>query len=287
MMRKATAVWCGSGRAGRGDLSSDPGVLANTPCSFRIRFENEEGTRPEESIAAAHSGCLAMALAFRLQGVGSTSTELNTEAVVTIEQDKEGYLVSCSALTPHTSQSIQSIPGHLALADPLIQRFERWARGLLAEGFSLERAAHEVFAELARRHPRLQVQASYGDRFVDVAAEGFDCAVRVGHLPDSNLVARRVASMRAKLVASPDYIRRHGTPETPEELLLHEALLQGTDTWRLIDGPRLITVRPQGRFKADNAVALAAAAVAGLGIAKLPDCLTDAYPPDALIPVMT
>jgi OsmC subfamily peroxiredoxin len=154
MMRKARAVWCGSGRAGRGDLSSDPGVLANTPCSFRIRFENEEGTRPEESIAAAHSGCLAMALAFRLQGVGSTSTELNTEAVVTIEQDKEGYLVSCSALTPHTSQSIQSIPGHLALADPLIQRFERWARGLLAEGFSLERAAHELATSkrtLARR----------------------------------------------------------------------------------------------------------------------------------------
>ena len=144
-----------------------------------------------------------------------------------------------------------------------------------------------VFAELARRHPRLQVQASYGDRFVDVAAEGFDCAVRVGHLPDSNLVARRVASMRAKLVASPDYIRRHGTPETPDELLLHEALLQGADTWRLMDGPRVITVRPQGRFKADNAAALAAAVVAGLGIAKLPDCLTEAYPPDALIPVMT
>src|SRR5246127_4429125 len=50
-----------------------------------------------------------------------------------------------------------------------------------------------VFAELARKHPRLQVQASYADRFVDVVAEGFDCAVRVGHLPDSNLVARRVA----------------------------------------------------------------------------------------------
>jgi len=144
-----------------------------------------------------------------------------------------------------------------------------------------------VFAELARRHPRLEVQASYGDRFVDVQAEGFDCAVRVGHLPDSNLVARRVASMRAKLVASPDYIRRHGTPETPDELLIHEALLQGTETWRLVDGPRVITVRPQGRFKADSAVALAAAVVAGLGIAKLPDFLIEAYPPDALLPVVT
>ena len=143
-----------------------------------------------------------------------------------------------------------------------------------------------VFAELARKHPHLQVQAAYGDRFVDVVAEGFDCAVRVGHLPDSNLVARRVASMRAKLVASPDYIQRHGSPGTPDELLIHEALLQGTETWRLMDGPRVITVRPQGRFKADNADALAAAVVAGLGIAKLPDALTETYPPGVLIPVM-
>jgi DNA-binding transcriptional LysR family regulator len=92
--------------------------------------------------------------------------------------------------------------------------------------------------------------------------------------------------MRAKLVASPDYIRRHGSPGTPDELLIHEALLQGTETWRLMDGPRVITVRPQGRFKADNADALAAAVVAGLGIAKLPDALTETYPPGVLIPVM-
>jgi DNA-binding transcriptional LysR family regulator len=142
-----------------------------------------------------------------------------------------------------------------------------------------------VFAELARKHPRLRVEASYGDRFVDVVTEGFDCAVRVGHLPDSNLMARRVASMRARLVASPDYIRRYGSPETPDELLSHEALLQGTETWHLMDGPRVITVRPQGRFKADNAEALAAAAVAGLGIAKLPEALIETYPPNVLTPV--
>ena len=144
-----------------------------------------------------------------------------------------------------------------------------------------------VFAELARKHPRLQVQVSYGDRLVDVVAEDYDCAVRVGHLPDSNLVARRIASMQVRLVASPDYIRRHGSPETPDELVVHEALLQGAETWRLMDGPREITVRPKGRFKADSVVALAAAVVAGLGIAKLPHCLTEAYPPEALIPVMT
>ena len=63
---------------------------------------------------------------------------------------------------------------------------------------------------------------------------------------DTTLVARRVASMRAKLVASPDYIRRCGAPETPDELAMHETLLQGTETWRLIDGSRVIAVRPPG-----------------------------------------
>ncbi len=69
MIRKARAVWRGSGRAGNGDLSSDSGVLANTPYSFRTRFENE------------------------------TATELNTEAAVTLEQDKESFRISRSALT--------------------------------------------------------------------------------------------------------------------------------------------------------------------------------------------
>ena len=99
MIRKARAVWRGSGRAGNGGLSSDSGVLANTPYSFRTRFENEKGTNPEELIAAAHAGCFTMALAFRLQAAGYTPTELNTEAAVTLEQDKEGFHISRSALT--------------------------------------------------------------------------------------------------------------------------------------------------------------------------------------------
>jgi DNA-binding transcriptional LysR family regulator len=145
-----------------------------------------------------------------------------------------------------------------------------------------------VFAELARRHPRLQVHAYYSDRFVDIVGEGFDCAVRLGYLSDSNLIARRVARMCGKLVASPDYIREHGAPETPDELLAHQALMQGTESWRFMDGDKMISVHPQGRFKADNGTALAAAAVAGLGIAALPDFLVaDHVASGALVPVMT
>jgi DNA-binding transcriptional LysR family regulator len=144
-----------------------------------------------------------------------------------------------------------------------------------------------ALAELARRHPQLHIQTCYGDRFVDLIGEGYDCAIRVGYLQDSNLIARRIAPLYGKLVASPAYVEAHGSPETPQALSGHEALMQGTEAWRLMDGDEVVTVRPQGRFKADNGTALLAAAAAGLGIAYLPDWLTDAHVASgALVPVM-
>jgi osmotically inducible protein OsmC len=78
--------------------STDSGVLANTPYSFKTRFENEKGTNPEELIAAAHAGCFTMALAFGLQVAGFTPTELSTEAAVTLEPEGQ-FHISRSALT--------------------------------------------------------------------------------------------------------------------------------------------------------------------------------------------
>jgi osmotically inducible protein OsmC len=98
MIRKARAVWRGSGRAGSGNLSTDSGVLAEAPYSFGTRFENEEGTNPEELIAAAHAGCFTMTMAFGLQAAGYTPTELNTEAAVTLEPEGQGFRISRSAL---------------------------------------------------------------------------------------------------------------------------------------------------------------------------------------------
>ena len=99
MIRKAIANWHGTGRDGGGYLSTDSGVLAGTPYSFKTRFENEKGTNPEELIAAAHAGCFTMALAFGLQSAGYTPTELHTEAAVTIEPEGEGFRITRSALT--------------------------------------------------------------------------------------------------------------------------------------------------------------------------------------------
>ncbi|QBE61842.1 LysR family transcriptional regulator [Pseudoduganella lutea] len=145
-----------------------------------------------------------------------------------------------------------------------------------------------VLAEMARRHPQLHIHTCYSDQVVDLIKDGYDCAIRVGWLPDSNMVARKVGPIYGATVASPGYIEAHGAPDTPAELLGHEALMQGTESWNFMDGDDIVTIRPQGRFKADNGVALAAAAAAGLGIAYLPNPLTHQYvSTGALVPVMT
>ena len=144
-----------------------------------------------------------------------------------------------------------------------------------------------VLAELATRYPELEIQASFSDRNVDMAAEGFDAAIRLGILDDSNLVARRISSFGGRLVASPAYLEKHGTPRTPDELLTHAAVNRINDEWPLTHEGREITLHPRARFTADNGAALVPAVLAGLGIALLPDFLTqDHLVSGAMVEVM-
>ena len=103
MIRKAKAIWRGTGRDGRGNLSTDSGVLAKTPYSYKTRFENERGTNPEELIAAAHAGCFTMAVAFGLQSAGYKPNELTTEAAITLISEGQGFRISRSALSLRAS----------------------------------------------------------------------------------------------------------------------------------------------------------------------------------------
>jgi osmotically inducible protein OsmC len=94
MNRAATAVWTGSLRDGKGALATDSGVLANTPYSFKTRFENEKGTNPEELIAAAHAGCFTMALSAQLATMQLTPEHLETKATATLEKIGDAWTVS-------------------------------------------------------------------------------------------------------------------------------------------------------------------------------------------------
>lgn len=133
----------------------------------------------------------------------------------------------------------------------------------------------EVVARYLAAHPQLSIEVSLSDRYVDLLDAGMDMAIRIGRLPDSTLVARRLAPCRMVVCASPDYLARHGTPRTPEELrqaprlAFSEAVSAGDWTLfdaaggaHLIDGPC--------RLAANNTQMLLAAALAGAGIAYGP-----------------
>lgn len=94
MKRKASAVWNGGLKDGKGTVSSDSGVLKNTPYSFSTRFEDQPGTNPEELVAAAHAGCFSMALSGQLGGQGMTAESINTTATLTMEKLDAGWTIT-------------------------------------------------------------------------------------------------------------------------------------------------------------------------------------------------
>jgi osmotically inducible protein OsmC len=106
MKRKASAVWRGSLKDGKGSISTESGVLRDTQYSFSTRFENGVGTNPEELIAAAHAGCFAMAFAAELSKAGITPDFISVQATVTLEKNDAGWTVTSSHL-----DVIAKIPG--------------------------------------------------------------------------------------------------------------------------------------------------------------------------------
>jgi DNA-binding transcriptional LysR family regulator len=96
-----------------------------------------------------------------------------------------------------------------------------------------------VLAQTAQHHPHLHIHTSCSDRFVDLIAEGFDCGIRVRDLQDTNLIAKRVGPIYGTLVASPDDTKAHGSPETVEQLVDHQAVMQGTEAWQFMDGDKM------------------------------------------------
>ena len=111
MQRKASAVWKGGLKDGKGTVSSASGVLSNTPYSFATRFENNPGTNPEELIAAAHAACFSMALSAQLGGANLTPESINTAATLTMEKLDAGWAITAVHL-----DVVAKVPGASAEA---------------------------------------------------------------------------------------------------------------------------------------------------------------------------
>lgn len=106
MKRSASAVWNGGLKSGKGSLTTESGVLANTPYSFTTRFESERGTNPEELIAAAHAGCFTMALSAQLDTAKLSAERIDTQAAVTLLKTEAGFTITAVHL-----QVTATIPG--------------------------------------------------------------------------------------------------------------------------------------------------------------------------------
>ena len=131
-----------------------------------------------------------------------------------------------------------------------------------------------VLPAFMKDYPELAVELDLNDRVVDLVEEGYDLAVRILRLRDSSLVARRLAPSRNILCAAPDYLARHGVPQSLDDLAGHECLLysyQATgDSWRLQGPGGERRIRLSSRFRANNGDVLLQAAVGGLGIVLMP-----------------
>lgn len=177
-----------------------------------------------------------------------------------------------------TSQFHGALKGNLKVAVPL--------------SFGLMHLGPAITAFL-QTHPDIEFDLDFNDRQVDLLAEGFDLAIRIASLPDSSLIARRLAPIQAVMCASPAYLERMGTPQAPEQLVKHRCLvynlISNSDNWNVHDtAGQSIKTRIIPYLKASNGEFLRDAAVGGLGIVLLPAFIVyREIERGALVPILT
>lgn len=178
-----------------------------------------------------------------------------TEVGAKLEQRLRSAIELMNEAQQQATQGASEIRGTLRLALPAAMG-RRWLAPLLPE--------------FLKAYPHVSILADYSERIVDFIDEGFDAAIRIGELEDNRLIASKLGDHRRILSASPAYIREHGMPETPQDLIKHNCLrFSGLATfpqWRLHRGNELQTVLPKGNLTANDSESLLAAACADAGI---------------------
>jgi DNA-binding transcriptional LysR family regulator len=189
---------------------------------------------------------------------------VRTTRRITLTPEGNAYLEDCQRLLAdiaaseaRISQGRVKASGHLRLTAPA--------------GFGRRHVAPLVPRFLAQ-HPDLEISLNLSDRIVDIVNEGFDCAVRVGDLPDSSLISVRLADNRRLCVAAPAYLARAGMPGHPDDLMRHECLTLSSDAsqtrgWAFLVDGHVIHLRPNGRLNCSDGQVLHDWCVAGLGVA--------------------
>lgn len=240
----------------------------------------------------------------------TTDLDLNDVRVFTRVVEAGGFTKAAKALGMPTStvsrrvarleqvlgvRLLQRTTRKLSLTDPGGLYYERCAR-VMAELDDAGRAVAEaqatprgrvrvtapvdfapttaLVARFLERYENVRVELDLTNRRVDLVEEGYDVALRAGRMPDSTMVAYKLQASHFQLVASPDYLRKHGVPESVRELSKHECIIFGAlgaqATWQLRDERGKVSVTVSGRIAVNHMVAAKHAAAEGLGIAMIP-----------------
>ena len=189
---------------------------------------------------------------------------VRTTRRLSLTHEGSAYLEDCQRLLGDLANAEASVSaggvkasGHLRITAPA--------------GFGRRHVAPLVPSFLAE-HPEVSLSLNLADRVIDIVHEGYDCAIRVGDLPDSSLVSVRLADNRRLCVASPGYLKRRGTPDTPADLGHHDTLTLSSEAsqtrgWAFLQDGSVVYLRPRGRLDCTDGQVLHAWCLAGLGIA--------------------
>ena len=237
-------------------------------------FESFVSVAQKGSLTAAANaeGVAPAIIGRRLDGLEShlgVKLLLRTTRRISLTHEGSAFLEDCQRLLADVANAEASVSagglkasGHLRITAPA--------------GFGRRHVAPLV-PQFCAAHPDVTVSLNLSDRVVDLAAEGFDCAVRVGDLPDSSLVSVRMADNRRLCVATPEFLKRHGTPQTPNDLMRLRCLTLSSDAsqtkgWAFrvptaAGAHEVIHLRPAGRMDCSDGQVLHDWCLAGFGIA--------------------
>ena len=185
---------------------------------------------------------------------------VRTTRKVTLTFEGSAYLEACQRILRDigdaeagVAQGSARASGHLKVTAPA--------------GFGRKHVA-PLLQEFMRDHPEVSASLDLADRTVDLVSEGIDCAVRLGGLVDSSLVAVRLGEMRRVVVGSPAYLQLRGVPRSLGDLAHHDCLALATQSgWDFVDGGQTLLFKPPGRFACNDGAVLHEWALAGMGLA--------------------
>ncbi|MEO6602514.1 MAG: LysR substrate-binding domain-containing protein [Polyangiaceae bacterium] len=188
-----------------------------------------------------------------------------TTRIVRLTDAGARYLLDCKRLLAEVEDAEQALSGS--------QNELRGSLSLTASVMFGRSFVAPILLDFLAQHPKVNARAVFVDRVIDLIEEGLDVGVRIAHLPDASFTAIRVGSVRQVLCASPAYLKRHGVPRTPRDLVDFDAITFGADraapAWAFEAGKKVLSVRSRSRLVVNSSEVAMDAAIAGAGLTRV------------------